>query len=314
MLICTSHGWIDAAEPAAVFQKSKAAGQPILCLANGSDLPALQPFTGMSDRILAECATGGGIKFESHEGFDFIALEIPGQADSGGGKARVFLYFRPNLLLFGRGDPNVDPLLQDLRAQVDQSLSESGVLSLEKTLQQFFDRLTAKDMALLSLIEEEAAGVEERLLGSRSPELSPTILALRKRLLAYERYYSRLSLVSAAIEENENDLLTEKEVRYFHILTDRTNHLLDEIRHLQDYVSQIREAYQTQVDISQNQVMKLFTVITAVFLPLTLIVGWYGMNFAMPEYRWAYGYPVVILASVLVAVLSIVYFKRHRWF
>ena len=204
MLICTSHGWIDAAEPAAVFQKSKAAGQPILCLANGSDLPALQPFTGMSDRILAECATGGGIKFESHEGFDFIALEIPGQADSGAGKARVFLYFRPNLLLFGCGDPNVDPLLQDLRAQVDQSLSESGVLSLEKTLQQFFDRLTAKDMALLSLIEEEAAGVEERLLGSRSPELSPTILALRKRLLAYERYYSRLSLVSAAIEATQS--------------------------------------------------------------------------------------------------------------
>lgn len=314
MLICTSNGWVDAAEPAAVFQKSKAAGQPVLCLAAAADLPLLQPLTGMSDRILAECDADGGIKFESHEGFDFIFLEIPDLADGGAGKTDVFLYFRPNLLLIGSADPTADPLQQDLRRLVDLALSESGSLSLEKTLQLFFDRLTAKDMQLLTAIEEEAAAVEESLLASRTPDLTPDILRLRKRLLAYERYYSRLSLVSAAIEENENDLLTVKEVRYFHILTDRTNRLLDEIRHLQDYVSQIREAYQTQVDISQNQVMKLFTVITAVFLPLTLIVGWYGMNFAMPEYGWAYGYPMVILASVLVVIGGVVYFKRHRWF
>jgi magnesium transporter len=76
----------------------------------------------------------------------------------------------------------------------------------------------------------------------------------------------------------------------------------------------VREAYQSEVDINQNMIMRLFTVITAIFLPLTLIVGWYGMNFSMPEYSWAYGYPVVTGVCVTVALFSVLYFKKHKWF
>ncbi len=84
--------------------------------------------------------------------------------------------------------------------------------------------------------------------------------------------------------------------------------------HLLDYVTQVREAYQAEVDLNLNQTMKLFTVLAAVFLPLTLIVGWYGMNFDMPEYHWAWGYPVVIVVSILMVVACILYFKRKKWF
>ncbi|MGE5677556.1 MAG: CorA family divalent cation transporter, partial [Pseudomonadota bacterium] len=63
-----------------------------------------------------------------------------------------------------------------------------------------------------------------------------------------------------------------------------------------------------------NHIMKLFTVVTTIFLPLSLIASWYGMNFAyMPELKWAYGYPAVILVSIIVAVLSLIYFKKHHY-
>jgi magnesium transporter len=81
-----------------------------------------------------------------------------------------------------------------------------------------------------------------------------------------------------------------------------------------DYVTQVREAYQSAVDIDLNRIMKVFTVITAIFLPLTLIVGWYGMNLQMPEYAWPYAYPAVIAVSVCVAGLCVAYFKKHKWF
>jgi magnesium transporter len=59
--------------------------------------------------------------------------------------------------------------------------------------------------------------------------------------------------------------------------------------------------------------MKLFTVITTVFLPLTLMVGWYGMNFDyMPELHWRYGYPALIVISVVVVVLCLILFKKRK--
>ena len=106
----------------------------------------------------------------------------------------------------------------------------------------------------------------------------------------------------------------KKILRYYHILTTRIERLSDSVSNLRDYVSQVREAYQAQVDINQNEIMRLFTVITAIFLPLTLIVGWYGMNLQMPEYKWSFSYPVVITVSLAVALFSIIYFKKHKWF
>jgi len=120
--------------------------------------------------------------------------------------------------------------------------------------------------------------------------------------------------IAVAMEENENELLSHHIIRYFHILTNRANRLSDTTLNLREYVSQVREAYQTEVDINQNVIMRLFTVITAIFLPLTLLVGWYGMNLQMPEYRWVFSYPVVIAASIGITLFSLIYFKKHKWF
>ena len=79
-------------------------------------------------------------------------------------------------------------------------------------------------------------------------------------------------------------------------------------------MAHLREAYQSQLSIRQNDLMKVFTVITAVFLPLTLLTGWYGMNFAyMPELRWRYGYPVMIVLGAVIVAGLIYWFKRKKW-
>ncbi|HPW00179.1 MAG TPA: CorA family divalent cation transporter, partial [Oscillospiraceae bacterium] len=77
---------------------------------------------------------------------------------------------------------------------------------------------------------------------------------------------------------------------------------------------QTHQAYQASIDIEQNQTMKLLTIVTAVFLPLTLIVGWYGMNFQVPEYGWRYGYLYVILLSAAMVVFCLYILKKKKWF
>ena len=92
------------------------------------------------------------------------------------------------------------------------------------------------------------------------------------------------------------------------------SHYLASVRNMVESVTQAREAYQAQIDIEQNNIMKIFTIVTSIFLPLTLIVGWYGMNFSMPEFTWKYGYLMVIVLSVSVCVGLALYFKKKKWF
>ncbi len=83
---------------------------------------------------------------------------------------------------------------------------------------------------------------------------------------------------------------------------------------LREYAMQVQDVYQSEIGIRQNNVMKVLTIVTTVFLPLTLIAGWYGMNFVyMPELKWVYGYPVAIGASILVIIVSLWIFKKKKY-
>ena len=109
-------------------------------------------------------------------------------------------------------------------------------------------------------------------------------------------------------------MIDQKELRQFKIQTSRANRLYNGVLNLRDYVTQVREAFQTQTDINLNSVMKVFTVITSIFFPLTLIVGWYGMNLRMPEFGRRYGYLFVIVISVITAAATLLHFKMKNGF
>lgn len=77
---------------------------------------------------------------------------------------------------------------------------------------------------------------------------------------------------------------------------------------------QIRDLYKAHLDIKQNRIMTILTVVTTIFMPLTLIAGWYGMNFRyMPELEWRWSYPVVNIISVVIALGSLLFFKKKKW-
>ena len=87
----------------------------------------------------------------------------------------------------------------------------------------------------------------------------------------------------------------------------------DHVSLLREYILQIREMYQSQIDIAQNRTMGILTVVTTLFLPLTLLVGWYGMNFTnMPELTWKYGYPAVGVLSIIIIILEIRFFRKRN--
>lgn len=83
---------------------------------------------------------------------------------------------------------------------------------------------------------------------------------------------------------------------------------------MREYAMEIWEIYQSQISIRQNDIMKILTIVTTIFLPLSLLAGWYGMNFEyMPELHWRYGYVGVLVAAVLIVTFSMILFRRKRY-
>lgn len=184
----------------------------------------------------------------------------------------------------------------------------------ERALWGFFRNLLKYDMDNLEDLECEIADAEMAAMVRFQDGYIRKIIAYRKELLRLKRYYEQLDAIMDSLILNENGLLSEEGIRHFTILANRTTRYLQNVGNLRDYVTQMREAYQAQIDIEQNNLMRLFTVITAVFLPLTLMVGWYGMNFTnMPEMDWEYAYPAFIGVSVFVCVVLLAVFKKKRW-
>ncbi len=182
-------------------------------------------------------------------------------------------------------------------------------------LLEFFYLLTADDLDELGRLEDKITGLEDRLLSENRPSRKSRgeIITLRRKLLSMKRYYEQLRVITGEFSEDINDVIPRALQKRYISLNRRIKNLLDSVMHLREYITQVREAYQAQIDIEQNQIMKVFTVITAIFLPLSLIVGWYGMNFPMPEFSWKYGYPFVIVLSVCVAVFCLILFARKKW-
>lgn len=204
-----------------------------------------------------------------------------------------------------------------VKAQIER-LAAAGKKEKKHTLGRFFadflEEITENDLYALEQLEDQIEQLEDAVLAGKEARFNHHMMALRKRVSVLYRYYAQLENVGQILQENENGFFTAGEARLFHLFSERMSRLQSQTLMLREYLMQVREAYQSQVDIRQNSIMKVLTVVTAVFMPLTLITGWYGMNFrVMPELEWAYGYPLVIAVSVLVVLFCIWICKRKKF-
>lgn len=186
--------------------------------------------------------------------------------------------------------------------------------SLERFLYDLLEAIISQDLALLESMEKRLNAIEEAILRGKMDAYPQTLNDIRGDLLDLRVHYEQLIDLGQELEENENGFFREENLRYFHMFTERVVRLQDMVSGQREYVVQLRDLVQVQMDVKQNRIMTLLTVITSIFLPLTLIAGWYGMNFKyMPELESKFGYPAVILVSVAIVVACIWYFKKKKW-
>ena len=179
----------------------------------------------------------------------------------------------------------------------------------ERFLYNFIGQFMSRDLELLGRYERMIMGMEEQVADGKTEGFQSQISPIRRELLTLRGYYDELMDLGKDLEENENGFFARKQLKYFGTIADRADRLMGRTAYLLEYAQQVRDTYQAQVDAVQNKNMQFLTVVSTIFFPLTLITGWYGMNFEnMPELHK--GYPGVIILSLIVVTVCILFFKK----
>lgn len=234
-------------------------------------------------------------------------LHIPAKAKQPQ-KSLAFVWWKSNVLF-------IDPSgIAATCMEKVQKMRPHHADQADDLMMDFFLALILDDITEMQSLEDRISVLEQAVLENRTEGFIRQMSALRKELNHRNRYYAQLNNLVLTIQESAADLLDACSQSRLQYVLRRLNRLQDEAHLLHEYASQVSSEYQAQVDIAQNRIMKLLTIVTTIFMPLSLIAGWYGMNFTnMPELDWAYGYPAVIALCVVVCGGCILYFRRKRY-
>ncbi|MCR5450633.1 MAG: hypothetical protein K6F23_14710 [Solobacterium sp.] len=251
------------------------------------------------------CETKAVVNYDSLTG----TFNIPDHDNYSGQKKQLAFALDERGIVFVDEDDYAESVIRNIQASKKWKLP-----SLERLLYDFLEETIKNDMSLLEMLEENLSGIENGIMCGDIEEYPIQLNDIRYELLDLQKHYAHLIDLSQELEENENEFFYEDNLRYFKLFTERVNRLQDTVIQLREFIVQLRDLVSEQLSIRQNKIVTLLTVITTIFMPLTLIVGWYGMNFIyMPELRSPYGYPGVILVSVLIVVILLYWFKKKRW-
>lgn len=169
------------------------------------------------------------------------------------------------------------------------------------------------------LILEHVSGrcekLENEVMGAFSAHSMMQIHHLRQELVCLRRAAWPLRDVAAQLDRDESALVQSATRPYVRDLYDHCVRVIEGVEAERDLLASLQEMHLSNASFKLNEVMKILTIISTIFIPLTFVVGIYGMNFDhMPELRWSYGYPLVMAIMTGLALGMFGYFRRRGWF
>ncbi len=206
-------------------------------------------------------------------------------------------------------------IFSGIRTRIKQ---DTGIIRKRGTdylLYRLVDTIVDSYYSVLEKIGEQVESIEENISKNPTVEDFRQIQKIRKEFIYLRRVVYPLREAINKIVKNENGFIDEKNEKYFADVYDHVIHLIDSLDTYKDLTSTMMDLYMNTINYKMNEVMKLLTIITTIFIPLSFIAGIYGMNFDnMPELRWDNGYFGVLTIMGVMFVLMIGYFRYKKWF
>lgn len=281
---------------------------------SGDELDTIKEELDFSDSSVERCKRANPLfrtEVEVYGNYTFTELRVPNES---GDDDYIAMFLKKNLILIVDIFDRDGSTLSIFRRVVDRFPVEK--INAAKVVCAFMESLVSDSGAIIERSRNELVAMEERIINNKADdEFNIELLDIKKDLLKFNNYYEQLLDIAETLSDNDNDIFLEEEVIYVTNLQNKLQRIVNDIDSLENSADHIGDAYSSSLDLKLNHSMKVFTVITTIFFPLTIIVGWYGMNFVnMPELHWKYGYLAVIALSAAVVITMVLIGKKRKWF
>lgn len=252
-------------------------------------------------------------KYEEFDKHLFITLKMISVTD--GGKIefeQVALVLGKNYVISFQEQPGdfFDPVrkrLLDSSAQVRNKGSDFLFFRL-------IDVVVDNYFLVLENIADQMEEMEARTMGEDEENNLREILNVKKNLILLRKSVFPLREALSKLSKTESELILDNNLKYLSDIYDHTIHVIQSIETYRDLVSSLMDLHLSSISYRMNVVMKVLTIISTIFIPLTFLAGVYGMNFHyFPELDFPYSYPLFWLVCVILAVCMLIFFRRKKW-
>lgn len=259
-------------------------------------------------------------KVEEYDDFLFFTLKMLYRIEAGviDYEQISFVLGKDYLLSFQEKEGDLFGNLRD-RIRLDQGRVRKK--KADYLLYRIIDIIVDNYYTVLDAIGQQIETIEEEIYKNSSETQFKNIQQLKKELIFLRKALYPLRDAMSKLLKDESGFIDPVNLRYYADVYDHVVHLIDSLDTYKDLTSGLMDIYINTLNTRMNEVMKVLTVISTIFMPLTFIVGVYGMNFHtdksvwnMPELDSPYGYPVVMGFMLLIVIVMIRYFKFKKWF
>lgn len=210
---------------------------------------------------------------------------------------------------------NEGDIFNNIRTRLRNPGSRTRTLGPDYLTYCLMDRIVDEYFLIIESMGEELEVMEDDVAANPSQQFLLRYNELKRDSVFLRKSVWPLREVINYVLRNEVGLVKPEVLPYFRDLYDHTIQVIDTVETYRDLFSDIMDLYLSTLTLKMNEVMKVLTVISTIFIPLTFIVGVYGMNFDfMPELNWKYGYLFIWVVIVMVGGGMILFFKRRKWF
>jgi magnesium transporter len=284
--------------------------------ANPEELKSCNDIFNFHWMALKECLDGKqNARLDFFDDYDFLVLNIielkAGEINSV--ELNIFLG-RSYIVTVTKEETSLLKELEHELINFKQNVIFNSDRSNEKILYYIIDRIIINDYETITELENAAGDIEIKVLKNPDKKYLGELIHIRKQVHRLRNYITPLRYVGDNLVCNDNKIIDTKYFRYFEQINSRIDKLIYSMDSLIQYLVLVREAFEAEIANKTNELMKIFTIIATIFLPLTLITDIFGMNFKymkVLEYEW--GFYITIFIMTLISVCLFILFKRKKW-